>query len=131
MTSRSTDAIYGAAPRRVSPPHITSTPFGTTPDGDSVTLYTLTNAAGVEAQIMNFGGVIVSLKVPDREDSLADVVLGFDELSPYEDESPYFGALIGRYGNRIADGKFTLNGNSVHAGPEQHGQSPARRIAGV
>ena len=89
---------------------IDSTAFGTTPEGREATLYTLTNAHGVEANITNFGGVIVSLKVPDRNDSLADVVLGFDSLKPYFKDSPYFGALVGRYGNRIAQGKFTLDG---------------------
>lgn len=88
---------------------IDSTSFGTTPDGEEATLYTLTNAQGVEAKITNYGGIIVSLKVPDRNDSLADIVLGFDQLEPYTSESPFFGALIGRYGNRIAQGKFTLN----------------------
>ncbi len=91
-------------------PNITTTDFSTTPDGQTAKLYTLTNSNGVEAQITNFGGVITSLKVPDRNDSLADVVLGFDALEPYFEDSPYFGALVGRYGNRIAKGKFTLDG---------------------
>jgi aldose 1-epimerase len=91
-------------------PTILATNFGTTPSGDSATLFTLTNAAGAEVQISNFGGVIVAIKVPDRNDSLADVVLGFDALEPYFEDSPYFGALIGRYGNRIAQGKFALDG---------------------
>ena len=91
-------------------PNVTTADFSTTPDGQTANLYTLTNANGVEAQITNFGGVIVSLLVPDRNDSLADVVLGFDSLQPYFEDSPYFGALIGRYGNRIAKGKFTLDG---------------------
>ncbi len=91
-------------------PTISTTNFGITPRGDSATLFTLTNAAGTEVQISNFGGVIVALKVPDRNDSLADVVLGFNALEPYFEDSPYFGALIGRYGNRIAQGKFTLDG---------------------
>ena len=89
---------------------IDSTAFGTTPDGQAATLYTLTNAQGVEAKITDFGGVVVSLKVPDRNDSLADVVLGFENLEPYFEDSPYFGALVGRYGNRIDQGKFTLDG---------------------
>ncbi len=105
MPSHRTDAIH-----RVSSPTISYDAFGTTPEGQTVTLYTLTNSNGVEAQITNFGGVIVSLKVPDRNDSLADVVLGFDKLEPYFEDSPYFGALVGRYGNRIAKGKFTLDG---------------------
>ena len=88
---------------------ITQSNFGQAPDGEDVTLYTLTNKNGVEARITNYGGVVVSLKVPDREGELGDIVLGFDSLSPYTKDSPYFGALIGRYGNRIAKRKFTLN----------------------
>ena len=95
-------------------PSLSQSSFGTTPTGDSVTLYTLTNRQGVEARIMNFGGVVVSLKVPDRNDSLADVVLGFDELEPYLESAPYFGAIVGRYGNRIANGKFTLDGTEYN-----------------
>jgi aldose 1-epimerase len=86
-------------------------PFGETPDGTSVTLYTLTNRNGVEARIINYGGIVVSLKVPDRDGNLEDVVLGHDNLEGYlKDNSPYLGALIGRYGNRISRGRFTLNG---------------------
>ena len=88
---------------------IDSATFGTTPEGEAM-IYTLTNAQGVEAKITNYGGIVVSLKVPDRNDSLADVVLGFDSLDSYFTDSPYFGALVGRYGNRIAKGKFTLEG---------------------
>lgn len=91
-------------------PTITYAAFGVTAEGQTANLYTLTNANGMEAKITNFGGVVVSLMVPDRNDSLADVVLGFDTLEPYFEDSPYFGALVGRYGNRIAKGKFTLNG---------------------
>ena len=85
--------------------------FGKTAEGTPVELYTLTNAHGVEAKIMTYGGIVVSLKVPDRNGTLGDVVLGFDTLDDYlKNNSPYFGALIGRFGNRIAKGKFTLNG---------------------
>ena len=84
--------------------------FGKTTDGQAVDLYTLTNASGVEARIMTYGGIVVSLKVPDRNGKLGDVVLGYDNLEGYLKENPYFGALIGRYGNRIAKGKFTLDG---------------------
>jgi aldose 1-epimerase len=87
-------------------------PFGSTADGTSIDLYTLTNAHGMEAQIMGYGGTLVSLRVPDSAGALADVVLGFDTLAPYLDEHPYFGALIGRYGNRIAGGRFTLHGDT-------------------
>lgn len=103
--------------------------FGKTQDGEAVDLYTLTNANGVEAKITNYGGVIVSLKVPDKNGNMEDVVLGFDSLAPYETESPYFGSIVGRYGNRIAKGKFTLDGqeytlvqnnmgNHLHGGTE-------------
>ena len=76
--------------------------FGTTADGAAVDLYTLTNASGMEVRAMTYGGIIVSLRVPDRTGALADVVLGFDTLDGYLKASPYFGAIIGRYGNRIA-----------------------------
>lgn len=86
-------------------------PFGKTADGTPVEIYTLTNAHGMEAQIMTYGGIVVSLKAPDRSGKMADVVLGYDTLDGYlKDNGPYMGALIGRYGNRIANGKFTLNG---------------------
>jgi len=84
--------------------------FGETPDGVAVELYTLTNADGVEVRAMTYGGIILSLKVPDREGDLGDVVLGYDTLEGYLKVSPYFGSIIGRYGNRIAKGKFTLDG---------------------
>jgi len=88
---------------------ITKGPFGTTEEGRFAHLYTLRNAAGMEAQITNYGGIVTSLKVPDRNGKLDDVVLGFDNLDSYLKGHPYFGALVGRYGNRIAKGKFTLN----------------------
>ncbi len=85
--------------------------FGKTADGRDVEIYTLKNRGGAEARVINYGGIVVSLKVPDREGRLADVVLGFDDVAGYEGApSTYLGALIGRYGNRIAKGRFTLNG---------------------
>ncbi len=84
--------------------------FGKTSDGQGVDIYTLTNSHGVEAKIMNYGGIVTSLKVPDRNGQLDDVVLGFDNLDAYLKGHPYFGAIIGRYGNRIAKGRFKLNG---------------------
>ena len=84
--------------------------FGKTNDGQVVDIYTLTNKNGLEAKITNFGGIITSLKIPDRNGKLEDVMLGFDNLDGYLKGHPYFGALIGRYGNRIAKGRFTLNG---------------------
>lgn len=111
---------------------ISSAPFGKTPDGTPVEIYTLRNNKGMEARIMTYGGIVVSLKVPDKNGKFDDVVLGFDNLDGYTKDSyvkgcPYFGALIGRYGNRIGGAKFTLEGktytlaanngpNSLHGG---------------
>jgi aldose 1-epimerase len=89
---------------------ITKQSFGKTDAGENVDLYTLRNTHGVEATITNYGGIVVSLKVPDRNGKFDDVVLGFKDLDNYLKPGPYFGALIGRYGNRIAKGRFTLNG---------------------
>ena len=84
--------------------------FGTTPDGEQVELYTLRNRNGMEVEIMTYGGIIKSLTAPDKSGTYEDVVLGFDQLSQYTENNPYFGAIIGRYGNRIAEGKFSLDG---------------------
>ncbi len=83
--------------------------FGKT-DGKDVYLYTLTNANGMQVKITNYGGTVTSIMVPDRQGGMADVVLGFDNLDDYIKKSPYFGCIVGRYGNRIAKGKFTLDG---------------------
>ena len=89
---------------------VTVKPFGQTKDGVAVDLYMLRNSKGAEAGIINYGGLVIFLKVPDRHGKLGDVVLGYDNLDGYLKDTPYFGALIGRYGNRIAKGKFTLDG---------------------
>jgi aldose 1-epimerase len=89
---------------------ISKKPFGKTKDGRAVELYTLKNANGLSADIMTYGGTVVSLNVPDKAGQMADVVLGFDTLAEYEEKSPYFGSITGRYANRIAKGKFTLEG---------------------
>ncbi|MBK5293736.1 MAG: galactose mutarotase [Acidobacteriia bacterium] len=86
--------------------------FGKTGTGEAVDLYTLSNAKGMRAAITTYGGIVTSLQTPDRTGAMADVVLGFDVIDGYLKEHPYFGALIGRYGNRIGQGKFSLNGNS-------------------
>ena len=83
--------------------------FGSTRDGRTVEIYTLTNAHGVEMRAITYGGIITSLKVPDRAGHLGDIVLGFDTIDGYLKDPPYFGALIGRYGNRIAKGQFALD----------------------
>lgn len=90
--------------------HIDKQPFGVAPTGQPVDIYTLRNNKGAEARIMTYGGIVVSLKMPDKNGHFDDVVLGYDNLDSYVKNSPYFGALIGRYGNRIAAGKFTLDG---------------------
>jgi aldose 1-epimerase len=84
--------------------------FGQLPDGQNVELYVLTNAAGIKARVMTYGATLVSLEVPDREGNFADITLGCDSLEGYLSASPYFGATVGRYANRIAKGKFTLDG---------------------
>ena len=91
---------------------VTKAAFGTTRDGKSVDLYTLTNAHGIEVRAITYGGIIISLRVPDRGGQFDDVALGYDSLDGYLTVSPYFGAIIGRYGNRIAKGKFTLDGKA-------------------
>ncbi|HEY3914282.1 MAG TPA: aldose epimerase family protein [Verrucomicrobiae bacterium] len=93
---------------------ISKAPFGATPDGEAVEIYTLHNSKGAEARIMTYGGIVVSLKMPDKKGEFNDVVLGYDNLDSYVKNSPYFGALIGRYGNRIAGGKFTLDGQTYN-----------------
>ena len=84
--------------------------FGRTLDGRDVDLYLIKNCNRVEIEITNYGGIVVSLKVPDRQGKTADVVLGYDDLASYERDKWHFGAIIGRYANRIANGKFRLNG---------------------
>jgi aldose 1-epimerase len=111
---------------------ISKAAFGKTPDGTPVEIYTLHNAKGAEARIMTYGGIVQLLTMPDKNGKLADIVLGFDNLDGYVNPGyvkgcPYFGALIGRYGNRIGGAKFTLEGktytlatnngpNSLHGG---------------
>lgn len=101
--------------------------FGDLPDGKKADLYTLTNANGMTVKITNYGGIITELTAKDKDGKWEDVVLGFDSLAPYLGEHPFFGALVGRFGNRIANGKFTLDGktynlpinngpNSLHGG---------------
>lgn len=85
-------------------------PYGTTSDGKAIERYTLSNASGMEVTIITYGGIITSIRVPDRSGQLANVTLGFDNLADYETKSPFFGAITGRYANRIANASFTLDG---------------------
>ena len=91
---------------------IEKTDFGKLPDGQAAELYTLKNANGMEAKITNYGVIITHLTTPDSSGVFDDVVLGYDSLAGYLKSSPYFGAIVGRYGNRIAKGKFTLDGKT-------------------
>jgi aldose 1-epimerase len=91
-------------------PTIVKKEFGKTADGKAVEIYTLTNSRGAEAAIITYGGAVVSLKVPDKSGKLGDVVLGYDSIAAYEKHTAFFGALIGRYGNRIGKGKFSIDG---------------------
>jgi aldose 1-epimerase len=91
---------------------VTKTVFGATPQGESVDLYTLINPNGMEVRAITFGGIITSIRVPDRTGKFDDVALGFDNLEAYLKNPPFFGAIIGRYGNRIAKGRFTLEGKA-------------------
>ncbi len=106
---------------------VTKKPWGKTPDGATVDLFTLRNARGAEATITTYGGIVVTLLMPDRNGKMGDVVLGYDNLQGYIDKTPYFGCLVGRYGNRIGNAQFTLDGttytlakndgpNSLHGG---------------
>ena len=107
--------------------YITKEPFGQTATGENITLYVLTNSNGLTMKVINYGAIVTSLLVPDRDGKLTDVVLGFDNLESYLGEHPYFGAVVGRYGNRIAKGRFSLfgeeytlatnnNSNHLHGG---------------
>ena len=106
---------------------VTRAPFGTLPDGSPVELFTLTNARGIELRAMTYGGIIVSLRVPDRGGRLDDVVLGYDTAEAYgKNNDPHFGAIVGRYANRIAKGRFALDGKTyqltINNGPNHlHG----------
>jgi aldose 1-epimerase len=117
-------APIGATPQ---PGSTTKKSFGKTPEGQPVDLYVLTAKGGAEAAITNYGGAVVSLKVPDRNGKLADVVLGYDNADGYVNDKSFFGALVGRYGNRIGHAQFALDGktytlaknngeNSLHGG---------------
>lgn len=122
--TRETKTTY---PKPMTKTGIEKSSFGKTQDGKEVALYTLSNSKGMTVKIITYGGIITELYVPDRTGKINDVVLGFDNLDGYLKGHPYFGAIVGRYANRIAGAKFTLNGkeytlakndgeNSLHGG---------------
>ena len=133
--------------RAASSGTVTKQAFGTMADGRAVDLYTLSNNRGMVAKITNYGGIVTALQVPDRDGKTDDVVLGFATLAEYLKDSPLFGALVGRYANRIRDAKFTLDGHTYHlaknSGPNHiHGgrigfdkvlwlATPVRRVGAV
>lgn len=119
-------AVAAAPAPAHSPPRIEKDLFGTLSDGTPVDRYTLTNG-DLRVRILTYGGILQSIEVPDRRGRTANVTLGFDNLADYEERNPYFGCITGRYANRIADGQFTLDGetyqlpinddpNSLHGG---------------
>src|SRR5690348_2571480 len=109
-----TTAIGGLLAAQTSGKHksgVEQQPFGTR-EGRPVTLYKLTNSRGVEVHAMNYGGIILSIRVPDRKGQFADIVLGHDTMEGYVPNPPYIGTIVGRYANRIANGTFTLDGKT-------------------
>src|SRR5262245_24447931 len=102
--------VVSAQTKQQSKPAMTKDSFGKTQDGQSVDLYTLTSSSGVKIKITNFGGIVTTLEVPDKNGKLDDVVLGFSRLDDYLKGHPFFGTITGRYANRIGKGRFTLNG---------------------
>lgn len=123
--------LWGAEPGSdKGKPAVDTASFGKTPDGQEVKLYTLTNAGGLRAGVTEYGAILVSLEVPDRDGKLEDIALGFDDLDSYIRRNPLFGAVVGRYANRIANAGFTLDGteyritanagkNHIHGGGDK------------
>jgi aldose 1-epimerase len=115
-----TTSIWSADTKPLSKPEKHA--FGKAEDGQAVDLYVLKNKSGMEVSITSYGGAVVSLKVPDRSGKLADVVLGYDDVQGYVTDKAYFGGIIGRYANRIAHGKFALNG-ATYTLPKNDGEN--------
>jgi aldose 1-epimerase len=123
-------ALGQSSPKPASVLDVRQNSFGRTPDGGEVTIYEFMNAKGLRASVIDYGAILVSLEVPDRNGELADITLGFDELDSYIKRNPLFGATVGRYANRIGNAKFTLDGieyeltanagtNHIHGGSKQ------------
>lgn len=103
-------ALLASGLGAAGPSGVAARPWGLLPDGRVVTLFTLTNRHGLSAEIIDYGGIIVSLRTPDRSGRMGDIVLGFDTFDRYVTDSPMFGAIVGRYANRIGHGRYTLDG---------------------
>jgi aldose 1-epimerase len=111
-TGSGSAGLQGRAASAPAPPRVSRAPFGRMPDGAAVESFTLRNAHGIEVRAITYGAIIVSLRVPDRAGRFDDVVLGHDDLAGYLRHPSYFGAVVGRYGNRIAKGRFALDGKT-------------------
>lgn len=98
--------------KEVSLMKVERAPFGKLPDGRQVEQFTLVNETGAKATVITYGAIVNSLYMPDRNGKYADIVLGFDKMDNYLKQPPYFGAIVGRYGNRIGKGQFTLDGKT-------------------
>ena len=99
---------------KVKPMSVSKSKFGVMPDGTLVSKYTLSNGNGMRVGILDYGGTVKEIFAPDRNGDFANVSLGFDNLKDYREKSPYFGCITGRYANRIALGKFTLDGKEYN-----------------
>jgi aldose 1-epimerase len=116
-------ACFAQAPaKKKGTSNVMKQAYGKMPDGTPVDLYTLTNAKGMQVGIITYGGAVASLTAPDRSGKYADVVLGMDSLAGYQHQTSFFGALIGRYGNRIGNAQFQLDGKTYHL-PKNDGQN--------
>ncbi len=122
-TENATSADQPSAPESKPKMSIEKTAFGKTAEGVTVDLYTLTNAKGVVLKMTNFGAIVVALEVPDRDGKLANVNMGFSTLEGFLGKTPYFGATVGRFCNRIAGGKFTLDGKESTLATNDNGKN--------
>lgn len=123
MTGCQSNQEAGNQMRGKNEPSVVMKPFGKTKDGELVHQYTLTGAGGVVMDVIDYGGKVVRLYTPDRNGINTDITLGFNDVAGYETFDPYFGSLIGRYGNRIANGKFVLDGTGYTLSTNSHGHS--------
>jgi aldose 1-epimerase len=122
-TEKAPEPASTTAPTTSATASVTQSSYGTLPDGTAIELYTLTNASGMEVRVMDYGGTITSIKVPDRSGKRDDVVLGYDSLDEYVKKPTYFGALVGRYANRIGKAQFTLDGKTYQLNANNRGNT--------
>src|SRR5256885_4363897 len=111
LAAGATFLLAATSPRATA--DVNRTPFGRLPDGATVEAFTLANARGVEVRAMSYGATIISVRTPDRSGRVDDIVLGFDRFDDYLTKARFFGSVVGRYGNRIGKGRFTLDGSTI------------------